>query len=237
MSKLYHLSRMAAPGTWPVKRKGIKWIAKPLPGPHSTYYSMTLGTWLQEILGLAKTKRDIKRILIQGDVLVNSRAIKELNFPVGLFDVLSLSKLKKNYRVLLNSIGKLILTEVSDADAKLVPAKIISKTTSKAGKLQINCNNGWNFISGKDEYKIGDVLFFDSTQRKLVKHVKLAKGAIAFVIGGSHVGSVAKLDTIKESGKLRKQKIAVLSVDKETWETNLEQVFVIGEKSPEIKVT
>lgn len=236
MSKHYHLSRLAAPKTWPVKRKGIKWIAKPISGPHSTEYSMTIGTWLQEVLEIAKVKRDIKRILGQDEVLVNGKAVHELNFPVGIFDVLSIPKLKKHYRVLINNIGKLVLAEILEKDAKLVPAKVISKTTISGGKLQINCSNGWNLLAEKDSYSMGDVLFFDVEKRTPAKHIKLAKGNVVFLIGGKHVGSVARLEGIKEVGQLKKTKIVLLAADKEKWESSLNEVFIIGEKEPEIKV-
>lgn len=29
-----HLKRIAAPKTWPIKRKEHKWIVRPTPGPH-----------------------------------------------------------------------------------------------------------------------------------------------------------------------------------------------------------
>lgn len=167
MSKINQISRMAAPDTWPVERKGIKWVAKPYPGTHQLQYSMALNTWLLEILQLAKIRKNIKRIISAKDVLVNGKVIRDEKFPLGIFDVLSIPKLKKNYRVTINKIGKLMLVEIPEDDAKFVPAKITSKKTIRGGKVQFNCSNGWNLLDSKTDYKVGDVLLFDSATRKL----------------------------------------------------------------------
>ena len=237
MSKINQLSRIAAPDTWPIERKGIKWVAKPYPGTHSLQCSMALNTWLLEILELANIRKNVKRIISAKEVLVNGKAVTEEKFPLGIFDVLSIPKLKKNYRVTINKIGKLTLIEIPEHDAKLVPAKITSIKTIGSSKTQFNCSNGWNILHDKSDYKIGDVVLFDAATRKVVKHLGLKPGNIVFAISGKHVGRIAKLNEIKEIGELKKKRIAILSEDKESWETSLDKIFVIGEGSKqEIKV-
>jgi len=236
MSKVNQISRMAAPESWPIKRKESKWVAKPYPGAHSLHYSMALNTWLLEVMQLAKIRKNIKRIITAKEVFVNGRAVKEEKMPMGIFDVLSIPKLKKTYRVTINKIGKLTLIEIPEHDAKLIPAKITSKKTVSSGKHQFNCSNGWNVLSDKSDYKIGDTLFFDAATRKVVKHIALKTGNTGFTTGGKHVGEVAKIKEIKEIGDLKKKKTAVLSEGNEEWETSLDKVFVIGESKQEIKV-
>jgi small subunit ribosomal protein S4e len=75
MSKQKHLSRLAAPKTWPIERKRSKWVAKPVPGTHSIMFSMPLQVCLTDILKLAKNKNEVKRILQQGFVLVDGKEI------------------------------------------------------------------------------------------------------------------------------------------------------------------
>lgn len=229
MSKINQISRMAAPVSWPIDRKGSKWVAKPYPGAHSLQYSMALKTWLLEILELAKIRRNIRRMISAKDIFVNGKPAREEKAPFGIFDVLSIPKLKKNYRVTINRIGKLMLVEIPEQDAKLIPAKIISKKTINGGKLQFNCSNGWNLLAEKPDYKTGDVLFFDAATRKVVKHITLKTGNTVFITGGKHVGKIAKISELKETGELKKKKMAVLSDDSESWETSVDKVFVIGE--------
>jgi small subunit ribosomal protein S4e len=236
MSKHYHISRLNAPETWPVERKSTKWIAKPIPGPHTLYYSMPLSIFLMDILNLASIKRNIKKILDQKFVKVNGKVRKETNFQVGLFDVLSIAQINKYYRVAITTNGHLCLIEISASEAKLVPAKVIGKTTLKNGKIQVNCNNGWNFQSDKNEYGLGDVILFDTEKNKPAKHLKLAEGNTVYIIGGKHVGNLATLESFKQIGELKKKKIALLKHDSEKWESPVEQLFVVGEKESEIKL-
>jgi len=210
MSKINQISRMAAPDSWPIERKGIKWVAKPYPGTHGLQYSMSLNTWLLEVLELAEIRRDIKKIISAKDVFVNGKAVNEEKFPLGIFDLLSIPKLNKHFRVTINKIGKLVLIDVSEHE-KLVPARIISKKTIAGGKVQFNCSNGWNILHDKHDYAVNDVLLFDAGTRKVVKHLPLKEGSIVFTIGGKHVGEVAKLAEIKELGDLKKIRIAVLT--------------------------
>ena len=57
-----HLTRLAAPKSWQIKRKGLKFITKALPGPHSLDTGISFNTMFIEILNYAKTAREVKKI-------------------------------------------------------------------------------------------------------------------------------------------------------------------------------
>jgi len=57
-----HLSRLAMPKAWKIKRKGIKWVTRPLPGPHSFKLGLPLNVLLRDILKLSKTTKETKSI-------------------------------------------------------------------------------------------------------------------------------------------------------------------------------
>lgn len=233
MAKQKHLSRLAAPKTWPVVRKSTKWIAKPVPGPHSTYLSMPLQTYLTDILQLAKTKSEVKKILNQGAILVNCKARKELRFPVGLFDTLQIQKYDKTYRVLLSK-GQLKPIEIPKAEANIMVTRISRKTTLKGRRTQIALSNGWTFIPSEDVYKIGDTLLFDTAANKPIKCIKLERNNIAYVAGGAHAGFVGQIINFVEEGRLRKKKYAVLSSNSIQAKIPLKEIFMVGEEKPEI---
>jgi small subunit ribosomal protein S4e len=65
-----------------------------------------------------------------------------------------------------------------------------------------------------------------------MKAFKLEKGNVALLIGGSHPGS---LQTI-ESYQVRRGSAPNLVTFKEGFSTIKENVFVVGEKTPEIKL-
>ncbi|MBI4095439.1 MAG: 30S ribosomal protein S4e [DPANN group archaeon] len=235
MSKLHHISRIAAPRTWQINRKGVKWVAKSSPGTRSLELSMPLVVWIREILKVAETAREIKQIVNAGDVKVNSNVIKDQKFPVGLFDTISFEKLGKNYRCLVDGNGKLKLIEISSEESKVIPLKIIKKTAVRGGKIQIGFDNGWTVL-GESKFKVGDSVMFDTKERKIKSHIKLSRGAMAYIFSGEHANTVAEIQGFKAEGVLRKIKIAVLSRGKDTFETPLNKLHLVGEQKPEIKL-
>ncbi|MEM2874035.1 MAG: 30S ribosomal protein S4e [Candidatus Nanoarchaeia archaeon] len=234
MSKQKHLSRLAAPKTWPIARKKAKWIAKPIPATHSMQYSMPLQIYLIDILHLAKSKAEVKRILNQNLVLVNGKVRKEARFPVGLFDTLKILKYNKYYRVVLDNKGQLKLIEIPHTETDLIITKVEGKHTIKGGKMQIHVSNGWNFIADKDIYKIGDCVLFDAKEGKPIKHIALEPGCIAYVIGGAHAGKVVTISDFVEEGILRKKRYAITIIDEKKLKIPLKELFVIGKNAAEI---
>lgn len=236
MARKQHISRLAAPQTWPIKRKGIKWIVKPSPGTHKFIYAMPLVIFLRDVLKISKNARESKKVLVKGLIKINKTVIRKENFPVGIFDVIEIPSMKKYWRVFLNKRGKLDTLEISESEGKLLPVKVTSKKTLGKDKIQLNLSNGWNLLDSK-EYCIGDVLLLDTEKKAVAKHMKLQKGNLAYIISGKHIGHIANLKEIKETGILKKEKIAILEMpDGELWQSPLNQIFIIGEKKPEIKL-
>ncbi|MBD3263078.1 30S ribosomal protein S4e [Candidatus Woesearchaeota archaeon] len=235
MARKAHVSRLAAPRTWPIKRKGIKWIRKPSQGPHDLQKAMPLLIYLRDILQITKTTKETKQVLSNELVKVNSKVIRKVDFPVGIFDTIQIPATDKYWRVTITKKGKLAVIEIPKSEANLLPVKIVSKKTLNKNKTQLNFSNGWNLLDDK-KYKVNDVLILDTEKNSVAKHIKLEKGNLVYVTGGKHTGHSAKLKNIKELGKLKRERIAVLESGKETWQTNLNHVFAIGEDKSEIKI-
>ena len=233
MSK--HLKRLAAPRTWRLERKNMRWITKPLPGPHSIDAAVPLSILVRDYLNLANTQKEAKRIISNGEILVDGTARKEDKFPCGLMDVVSIPKLKKHFRVLFDQQGKLCLVPISDKKAKWKLCRIENKTTIKGNKTQINLHDGRNILADKDEYKTGDVLKILLSDKKISDVFPFEKGNVSLIIGGSHVGQMAninELEITRSSGPNR----VTMKGDSE-FSTIKNYVFVIGQKKPEILIS
>ena len=236
MSKKQHLSRLAAPASWPIERKGIKWVAKPLPGTHSLAEAMPLVIYLRDILGLASIGRNIKRILGSGFVKVNRKTIKEQNFPVGLFDTISIEQIDKHYRVVVDQNARLKLIEIESDESRLLPLKITEKLAIHGGKLQLCFNNGWTILADKKEYAVGDGVVMDVNGKKIKSHLKLEKGKLAYVTSGANAGTLATIKELRSEGLLQKKKIALLQHNKQEFETHVNKLFVVGDGKAEVKL-
>ena len=120
MGSRKHLKRYKAPKSWPIHPKEDTWTVKPAPGSHAIEDSLPLLVIIRDILGLADNSREAKRIINTGNVLIDGRAVKDYKFPVGFMDVLTIPKTEENYRILLDTKGRLTLHPISAEDAKKV---------------------------------------------------------------------------------------------------------------------
>ena len=213
-----HLSRIASPKLWNIPRKGRKWITRTSPGPHSLGSSINLSILLKYILGYSNSQRDVKEIINNGDIKVDSKIRKDYHFAVGLMDTISFDKLNENYRVLLNKKGKIILTKISKEESIKKPFKILTKTLLKNKKMQLNLSNGKNILVDKDSYKVSDTLIMDLLTNKIVDHLPLKEGSIIYLTGGSKIGHVGKVVSITKANGTQQSKI-LFTLDKTKNET------------------
>ncbi|MEK6904203.1 MAG: 30S ribosomal protein S4e [Nanoarchaeota archaeon] len=190
-----HLKSLAAPKTWPIKRKEKVFITKQTPGPQSLENSMPLNVVLRDMLRVVKTAREAKKILNAGKVLVNNIVRKDSSFPIGIMDSLSIPDISAYYRMIFSRRGKFHLHSISKEDAVLKYLKIINKKTLKGNKTQLNFFDGTNLLAEKDDCKIGDTLVVSGN--KVVKHLKFDKGALVYLVSGKHIGETGKLEEIR----------------------------------------
>jgi len=155
MSK--HLKRYFAPKAWKIKRKGIKFVTKPSPGPHKINVALPLNIILRDILDYANSNREVKYILEKKHVEVDGIRRKDHRFPIGLLDVLSLKDINEHFRVILDKRGKIDLIKIGQEEKELKLCKIVGKKTIK-GKIQLNLYDGKNILVKENDYKIGDVI-------------------------------------------------------------------------------
>ena len=184
---------------------------------------------MKEFLKICRSSREVKFIISKGLVKVDGKIRKDKNFPVGLMDIVTVKD--KNYRILFSTKGKLTFVEVSAAESKLKPKKIIGKTSIKGKKLQINLFDGTNVLSDKKDWKTYDTLIF--SEGKLKEKVDFEKGAVVYITGGKQVGKAGILKSVEESKSLQPKKI-VFSDGKTDFETLKDFAFVIGKDKPMI---
>ena len=232
MSK--HLKRLNAPRALRVHRKEKTWTVKSSPGPHPLEKSMPLGLIIRDYLKLVDNLREAKKIIADGEILVDGTKRKSHKFPCGLMDVISIPKTKNDYRVLFDNRGKLTLVPTASKEATWKLYRIENKTIVKGNQIQLNLHDGRNTLIKKDEYKTGDVLKINFKDKKISEVYKFEKGAVSMIIGGSHIGEVANIEDIEiiSSSKPNLTKMK----GKSDFSTLQEYVFPIGKTKPVIEL-
>ncbi len=217
-----HLSRLTSPTSWTIRRKGIKFITRPNPGAHSQKGSIPLSLVMTSLLKVARTKKEVKKILHDGEVLVNNKVRRDYAYPLGLMDVIQLPSLKQAFRVTYTEKGKFALLPLKDKEQNLLLGKVSDKTVLKKGKVQLHKENGTNVLVDKDTYKTGDTIIQSLKDGKIVEHLSFEKGAKVYLTGGNNVGKVGSLEEVKGHN-------IVVKTAEGSLETAKRYAFVVGE--------
>lgn len=192
---MVHIKKTKMPKTWPVPRKGKgkRYVAVP---SHATGKGISLLFLLRDVLDIAKTRKEVRVMTLNGMVMVNNRVRHDENFPVQVFDVLNLEKAKKNYRLeIVNKKFSLVEITSKEAGSKIV--KIIGKKVLGKKSVQMNLDDGQNFLS-EAKFSVGDSAVLDTKKNVVSKVLELKKGAKVEVIGGKHAGEKGELVGFEE---------------------------------------
>jgi small subunit ribosomal protein S4e len=192
---------------------------------------MPISVILRDMLGLVDNRSEAKRVLSQGKVLVDGKPRKDLKFPVGLFDIITIPEMNESYRLLINQKSKLVLQKLEEGDTNKL-CKINDKTTVKSGAIQLNLSDGTNLM-GSNDYKTKDSIIITVPDKNIVNHLEYKEGNLAMIVGGKHTGEIGTIKTITKTRGSESNTVEI-SGQNYDFETIEDYVVVIGEDKPEI---
>jgi len=221
------LKRLKAPKTRKLKRKEGTWTIRSRAGAYKGSESVPLGFVLRDLIGVCSTLREVKIILTEGKVEVNGVKRNDYRFSIGLFDIISIGGLEKDYRIAFDLKGRFEAEKTEKKEKKTKISKITGKRKAKGGKFQLRTNDGRTITMGKAEAKVGDSIEIELPGQKVAKTLAFAKGAKAYIIGGKHAGKKAEIVEVRE-GEINKPRLVLLKEDKKEFLTTADKVFVVG---------
>jgi len=241
MGSSRHLKALVAPAFWPILRKEYKWTVKPSPGPHSIERCIPLLILVRDVVKYAKTGREARRLIAEGNFKIDGRIRRNYKYPVGVMDTVEIPKTGETYRVVPVPTKVLGLVKITPEEARVKPCRIENKTTVKNGHIQLNLHDGRNVLIKvsdpknpvEDAYDTLGTVLVSLEDNKILDYVPLEKGVLAIVIGGRNVGRVGKIVDIIP-GALKRRMYIVTLQDKHgnLFQTSLEYVFPIGRDKP-----
>ena len=231
----FRLKRRAAPRAWTIPRKGTKWVKRPGPGPHAQDQSVPLLLVLRDIRHIVESAREARILLRTGAVRVDGKVAKDLDRGLGLMDTLSFAApLDAHYRMVKDRRGKLVLVAIPATEATVKLGRVRFKHAVPEGKVEVTLHDGRNLlVPSTSPYRVGDSLKLELPAQKVVEHIPLAPGALAYVAGGSHVGELARVERVE----VRNSSQPNLVHFKEGFSTIKEYVFVVGSTAPEVTLS
>lgn len=209
-----YLKRNSMNKFWPLPNKGTKYLAV---ANHNLKNSVPLIIVLRDILKLVKTKKELRKSLNEKKIMINSKVIKETNFPVQLFDIITLTDSKKYFKAELSDKKKIVLNEIKESKTKTKTYKVIGKKILRKGIVQLNLLYGKNIlIKANEKIKSDDSIIINLKDNKVVKIIEMKKGTEGYVYDGKYASKSGVIEDIIERGgrklariKTKKEKINV----------------------------
>tara|TARA_A200000159_G_scaffold156653_1_gene171870 strand:- start:1072 stop:1755 length:684 start_codon:yes stop_codon:yes gene_type:complete len=225
------MKRLAMPRSWPLPRKTSIWVTKAAPGAHALELCMPVVVVIRDILGYAKSTREVRHILHNNLVSIDGRVCKDSRRGVGFMDVLTLGD--ENYRCIVDRKGILRYRQISKKEAETKVCRINGKTTIKGGKTQLHLHDGRNILTDDaSEYNTGDSLVLALPSQEIKEHIRFSDGIKCYLTGGAHVGEFAEVSEyiVKRSSMPNEVQFADFG-------TVMSNVFAIGsQKLPSTEV-
>lgn len=178
------------PTSWPLPRKVRKKSFIAIPS-HANSKSISLLFILRDVLKIVKTRKEAKFMTLRGEVKINNKIRKDESFPLQVFDVISFERSKINYRIeIVNK--RFSLKEISEKEANSKIVKIRGKKILGKSKVQMNLDDGQNFITDQ-KFSVGDSVLINTKDDSIEKILPLKEGAEVEIILGKHAGERGKL--------------------------------------------
>ena len=192
-----HLKRQSAPKSWPIQRKGTTFVVRPNVGFSN---SLPILIILRDLLKVAQNKKEVKRMIHLKNILLNGKEVKNEKEGVLLFDIITFTPSKKNYRLTILKNEKFNVEEIAENENNTKIAKIIGKKVLKRKKIQLNLSDGRNFLSNIN-CKVGDSVLINLKNKKIEKLLALTENSKVIVFAGKHSGDRGKIEKIDENKK------------------------------------
>lgn len=187
----------------PIARKGTKYVVAPLSNKNN---SVPVLIAVRDMLHLAKTAKEVKKMINQKLLKLNNKIIKDYRESIMLFNIFEADK----HYILTLSPAKKFAFEPSNSPVRL--CRVSNKKLLNNNVIQLNLHDGTNVIS-KSKINVGDSVYLDS-EGKIKSHIAFEKGAKVFIFSGKYAGkhgSIKAVEGNKVSVSFTKEGSAVLN--------------------------
>jgi len=121
-----HIKRIRTPKSWMIGKLGGVWCHRPSSGPHKLRESIPLGILIRNRLKYAITAKEVTTILFdkEGSVKIDHKIRRDIKYPVGCNDILTIEKTGENFRILYDSKGRFVLKKIQPDEATFKILKV-----------------------------------------------------------------------------------------------------------------
>lgn len=231
-----HMKRMFAPKHWNLTKLGGVYATRPSTGPHKMRQCIPLSVLLRNRLKYALSGIECLKICRDKDnahIRVDNKIRRDHRFPLGLMDVVSITKSAENFRILYDVKGRFKPVKISEKEAEFKLCKVQKKCIGKNAVPYVVTHDGRTIRYPHPEIKVNDSIKLNLQTGDIDACLKFENGACVFIRGGNNIGRVGVLQHIEvHNGSYN---IAhVKDAAGNSFATRQENCFVIGQGSKPI---
>jgi small subunit ribosomal protein S4e len=195
-----HMKRINAPSHWMLDKLGGIYAPKPTPGPHKTGSCIPLQILLQNRLRYCMNATEVKKIVLDkaGSVKIDNKTRKDVKFPCGIMDVVSIEKTGEFFRILFDVKGRFQPHKIDAKEATFKLCKIVKKGIHKSKVPFCVTNDGRTIRYQHPDIKVNDTIKLSLETGEILDWYKYEQGNVAIVIGGSNKGRVGTVSRIEK---------------------------------------
>jgi len=222
-----HLKRLCAPRSWMLPKTGGVFAPRPTPGPHKLRESIPIVLLLRNRLKYALNYEEAKKITMQRLVKVDHKVRTDPNFSAGIMDVVQISKVGENFRILYDSKGRFLAHRITAEEAKFKLCKVVKKITGPKNVPMIVTNDARTILYPDPMVKINDTIVYDMKDQKIKEFIHFESGNIAKITAGANQGRIGIIIQIEPHAGSH-DIVRVKDTSGNVFATRAKNVFVIG---------
>jgi small subunit ribosomal protein S4e len=203
--------------------------------PPPLHHPQVLPVPLRNHLKIALNGREANVIIQdkEGGVKIDNRVRRDVKFPVGIMDVITLVKTNESYRLLYDIKGRFTLVKLKEGESKIKLLKIRRRVVGPNKEPYVITHDSRTIRFPNPEISEGDTVKFDVEKNQIVEFYKNEAGHLAYVTAGNNVGRVGSILHVEKH--LGSYDIVHLKDNNgKSFATRASNLFIIGNKKASI---
>lgn len=229
------LKRQMAPTFWKIRRKDSQFVLRVRPGGHAKTKAYPIGIILRDVLKVANTMHEAANIVTAGKVKIDGSIRRDVNFGVGLMDVMELVTTGQVFRFVPKDSKLLVPLSINLEEKSEKMIKITSKVVTAGNRLSYGFHDGRTIISDR-KMTVGDTCLVELLENKIIEHIRFEAGCMVLVTSGENAGSIGKVEDIRD-GIFSLPKRALVSFAERSVELPVAIIMAIGSDKPLLQVS
>lgn len=160
---------------------------------------------------------------------IDNKTRRDTKFPVGVMDVITVSKTNEHYRMLYDVKGRFTLLKLKETEAKFKLLKVKRKAVGPNKIPYIVTHDSRTIRFPHPDINAGDTIKYDLEKGTITGTIKNEPGKLCYITGGNNIGRVGQIMHVERHlGSF--DIVHIRDANGKTFATRKSNVFIIGDK-------